>query len=107
MPSTTQSRPSKFLKNDNIILDQKFISFAVYFLGKTRNGRPKTAIIAVINELFKIIQFLYIGGTLFVTTSLTIRCLRNVGAKWQWIFLHFIPLGFILIYFFPLKKEKK
>ena len=48
MPSTTQSRPSKFLKNDNIILDQKFISFAVYFLGKTRNGRPKIAIIAVI-----------------------------------------------------------
>ena len=64
-------------------------------------------LINVLLQLLKIFKVLYIGGTLFVATSLTIRSLRNVGAKWQWIFLHFIPLGFILIYFFPLKKEKK
>ena len=83
-----------------------FLTNNFLYLSYDKNLTIIPEIIAVINESFKIIQFLYTGGTLFVTTSLTIRCLRNVGAKWQWVFLHFIPLGFILIYFFPLKKRE-
>ena len=83
-----------------------FITGNFMYLSYERNLTIIPEIITVISQLIKIIQFLYTGGTLFVTTSLTIRCLRNAEAKWQWIFLHFIPFGFILIYFLPLKKLK-
>jgi len=58
MPWTSQSKPSKFLKNDNIILDQKLISLAVYSLGNAKQGKPKIAIIAVIkiSKLIEIIE---------------------------------------------------
>ena len=84
-----------------------FLTNNFLYLSYDKNLSIIPEIIAVINGLFNIIQFLYTGGTLFVTTSLTIRCLRNVDRKWQWVFLHFIPLGFILIYFFPLKKKEE
>lgn len=65
-------------------------------------------LVDVIGQLLNLVEILYIGGSLFVITSLTIRCLRNAKAKWQWVFLHFIPFGFVFIYFFPLKsKEEK
>ena len=64
-----------------------------------------TELVFLISSLMKTIELLYIGGSLFVITSLTIRCLRNAKAKWQWVFLHFIPFGFVFIYFFPLKSK--
>ena len=57
-----------------------------------------------INLLF----IIYKLGSLIIQIPLSIRCLRNANAKWQWAFLNIInPIGCIIIYIFPLRKSVK
>ena len=66
-----------------------------------------SSLLQVLFELLKLINAIYIFGGIFVAISLSIRSLRDAGARWQWVFLNFVnPIGCIFIYFFPLKRKK-
>ncbi len=61
----------------------------------------------VFSKLIEFVFSLYKIGSIIVQIPLSIRCLRNAGAKWQWTFLNIInPIGCILIYFLPLKSKR-
>tara|TARA_Y100001968_G_scaffold333624_1_gene397712 strand:- start:1559 stop:1945 length:387 start_codon:yes stop_codon:yes gene_type:complete len=61
----------------------------------------------VFSKLIEFVFFLYKLGSIIIQIPLSIRCLRNAGAKWQWSFLNIInPIGCIVIYFLPLKNKK-
>ncbi len=66
-----------------------------------------TELINVVSQTLTLGKSIFMIGSIVVEIPLTIRCLRNAGKRWQWVFLNIInPFGLLIILLIPLRKSK-
>ena len=65
-----------------------------------------TELINVVSQTLTLGKSIFMIGSIVVEIPLTIRCLRNAGKRWQWVFLNIInPFGLLIILLIPLRKS--
>ena len=63
-------------------------------------------LINVVSQTLTLGKSIFMMGSIVVEIPLTIRCLRNAGKRWQWVFLNIInPFGLLIILLIPLRKS--
>ena len=56
--------------------------------------------IALLSQIIVTILQVFVIGSFIVNISISVRCLRNLGKRWSWIFIQLISfLGFLYFMF--------